>query len=365
MTHATSLQDKLIRWFGAHQVALPWRTDRHPYKVWMSEIMLQQTQVDTVIPYYERFLERFPTVEALAIAPLDDVLKMWEGLGYYSRARNLHKAAQMVVEEFDGTFPETVADLRTLPGVGAYTAGAIANFAFGQDVPIVDGNVIRVLTRLFNIDDDVTRTVTKKELWALAESLVPEGQGPLWNEGLMEFGRLMCTPKAPACHECPLRGHCDAYAEGVQLERPVKKKRKRAPHYDVTAGVIRRDDGKLLIAQRPTDKMLGGLWEFPGGKREEGESLTECLQRELQEELRIHVDVGRQITTVKHAYSHFRITLYAFECRITAGEPQAVGADDFAWVNLDEVDSYAFPVTDQKIIAALREGGGQLAMDLR
>jgi A/G-specific adenine glycosylase len=359
-----TLQDKLITWFDAHRVDLPWRGDRHPYKVWLSEIMLQQTQVETVIPYYERFLERFPTVEALAAAPLDDVLKMWEGLGYYSRARNLHKAAKMIVDEFSGSFPQTVKGLRKLPGVGPYTAGAIANFAFLLDAPLVDGNVIRVLTRLFDIDDDVTRSATKRELWALAESLVPEGRGPAWNEGLMEFGRLVCTPKSPDCHACPLQAECRAYAAGTQLQRPVKRKRKPTPHYDVTAGVIRRADGALLIAQRPTDKMLGGLWEFPGGKREEGESLPECLQRELREELAIEVAVGSQIVTVKHAYSHFRITLYAFECRITAGQPQAIAADSIVWAHLSELDAYAFPVTDQKIIAALRQGGGQLAMDL-
>ncbi|NDJ33498.1 MAG: A/G-specific adenine glycosylase [Chloroflexi bacterium] len=359
----TMLQDNLINWFQQHRVDLPWRAQRDPYHVWISEIMLQQTQVTTVIPYFERFIERFPTVVHLAAAPLDDVLKLWEGLGYYSRARNLHAAAQMIIDKFDGQFPNTVDDLRHLPGVGDYTAGAIANFAFGADAPLVDGNVIRVLTRLFDIDADVTRAAGKRAVWDLAAELVPTGRGPLWNEGLMELGRLVCTPRSPACEACPVQTHCQALARGTQEERPVKPKRKPTPHYDVTAAVITRDDGRILIAQRPTDKMLGGLWEFPGGKREPGESLRDCLVREIEEELSLVIDVGPQITTVKHAYSHFKITLYAFACEVRSGEATPLGVADFAWVTADQFDAYAFPVTDQKIIAALRSGGGQLGMD--
>ncbi len=359
-----ALHDTLIAWFEQHKAGLPWRRTHDPYAIWLSEIMLQQTQVATVIPYYERFLARFPTVGTLAAAPLDDVLKLWEGLGYYSRARNLHRAAQVIVNEFGGNFPATVNDLLRLPGIGRYTAGAIASLAFGRDVPVLDGNVIRILTRVFDITGDVTQATTKNALWDLAERIVPAGRAGPWNEGLMELGRRICTPSSPDCAACPIAQHCTAYHLNVQDQRPVRQPRAKTPHYDVTAAVTRRADGRILIAQRPIEGMLGGLWEFPGGKREPGESLPDCLRREIREELGIDVAVGQQIGTVRHAYSHFRITLYAFECRHLGGEPQPIACADWAWVTLGELDTFAFPVTDQKIIAMLRGDRGQLGMDL-
>jgi len=359
-----ALHDALIAWFTAHKADLPWRRVRDPYRIWLSEIMLQQTQVATVSPYYERFLARFPTVEALAAAPLGDVLKLWEGLGYYSRARNLHRAAQRVVEQLGGAFPSTVEGLRALPGVGRYTAGAVASLAFDADAPVLDGNVIRVLARVCDVAEDVRAPRTQRALWALAETILPRGRAAAWNEGLMELGRRICTPQSPDCPACPIRAHCDAYAKGVQNERPVRAPRPRTPHFDVTAAVIRRADGRLLIAQRPADGMLGGLWEFPGGKREPGESLRACLRREIREELGVEIAVGAQIGAVKHGYTHFRITLYAFACTLVEGEPQALGVADWAWVLPEELDRYPFPVTDQKIIAMLRGGGSQLGMDL-
>lgn len=364
LPNATALHDALITWFSAHQADLPWRRRRDAYAVWVSEIMLQQTQVATVIPYFERFMVRFPTVEALAAAPFDEVLKAWEGLGYYSRAHNLHRTAQLVVAEYGGQFPSDPVRLRTLPGIGRYTAGAIASLAFGVDTPLLDGNVIRVLTRLFDMADDVSKNATQRALWTLAERLIPPGRSALWNEALMELGRRLCTAPTPRCPDCPLANHCAAYANGTQLARPVRQPRARTPHYDVTAAVTRRDDGRILIARRPADRMLGGLWEFPGGKREPGETLRECLRREIREELDIDVQVGEQLGTVRHAYTHFRITLYVFACRHVSGEPRAIGCAEWAWVTLDELDRYAFPVTDQKIIAMLRDGGGQLSLDL-
>lgn len=364
MPDEDSLQQALIRWFERSQEPLPWRQSRDPYRVWLSEIMLQQTQVATVIPYYERFLARFPTVEALAAASLDEVLKLWEGLGYYSRARNLHRAAQIVVAEQGSQFPSSVSDLRKLPGIGRYTAGAIASLVFSVDAPVLDGNVIRVLARIFNIDHDVTQSATQRELWQLAEHLVPSGQAGPWNEGLMELGRRICTPQSPACDLCPVSAFCKARHLGVQERRPVKPPKRRTPHVEVTAGVIWGMDNRVLIAQRPLDKMLGGLWEFPGGKRQPGETLQQCLRREVDEELGIDISVGAQIATIKHGYTHFRMTLYAFLCQHTGREPQPIQCAAWAWVTLDELDEYAFPVTDQRIIAVLRHAGGQLSMDL-
>ena len=348
----------LVTWFRANAADLPWRRERAPYSVWLSEIMLQQTQVATVIDYYERFLARFPTVEALAASPLDDVLKLWEGLGYYSRARNLHKAARAIVAQHGGRFPATAAKLVRLPGVGRYTAGAIASLAFGEDVPVVDGNVIRVLTRVFDIDADVTQAATQAQLWALAELLLPPGEAGLYNEALMELGRLICRPRRPACGNCPVQAHCRAFQLGVQDSRPVKAPRKPTPHYDVVAGVIEGQGAqasRLLIAQRPAEGLLGGLWEFPGGKQETGESLEAALARELMEELGIRVEVGEFLVRVKHAFTHFKITLHAFACRHTGGDPACLMVADFAWVTLDELERYAFGKADQQIIKELKE----------
>jgi len=348
----------LITWFEATKEPFPWRAVRTPYTVWISEVMLQQTQAATVVPYYERFLVRFPDVTALAGAALDDVLKLWEGLGYYSRARHLHRAARILVAEHGGELPRDPDALRRLPGIGPYTANAIASLAFGVDAPVLDGNVIRILTRLYDISDDARRVETRTALWRIAGELVPPGQAAAWNEGLMELGRRLCTPKAPRCAECPLAASCRARMAGTQAERPVHSKKPPIPHHIVTAAVIRRADGRVLIAQRPVDGMLGGLWEFPGGKCLAGETLQECLRREIREELGVGIAVGGQITKIRHAYSHFRITLHAFLCTLTAGEPQAIACADLAWVTLDELGRYAFPTTDQKIIAALVDARG-------
>ena len=348
------LARRLIAWYEANARDLPWRRKRTPYRIWLSEMMLQQTQVNTVIPYFERFVARFPSVKTLADAPLQDVLRLWEGLGYYARARNLHRAAQKVSRALGGRFPKTVEGLLALPGVGRYSAGAIASLAFGADVSALDGNVIRVLCRLFAVERDPRKPETREALRSLAESLLPQGQAGEFNEGMMELGATVCIPRAPRCDRCPLASLCQARRRGIQQRLPVKTVRKITPHYDVAAAVIRRN-GLILIAQRPLEGMLGGLWEFPGGKREADESLEACLKREIREELGLAIDVSGRLTTVKHAYTHFRITLYAFECRVRSGRPQAVGVRDFKWIRLTDSDRYAFAATDRRIIEKLRE----------
>lgn len=350
---------RLMEWFDANARDLPWRRRRTPYRVWLSEMMLQQTQVDTVIPYFKRFTTRFPSLKALADAPLGDVLKMWEGLGYYARARNLHRAAQMVSRDLHGRFPRTMDGLMKLPGVGRYSAGAIASLAFGIDVPVLDGNVARVLCRSYAIQRDPREPKTRDELWSLAESLLPKGQAGRFNEALMELGATVCTPRSPECRACPIATACQANKQGIQDRLPIRRARKVTPHYDVTAAVIRRN-GRVLIAQRPPDGMLGGLWEFPGGKREPGETLEECLRREIREELRLRIEVGNPLTQVRHAYTHFRITLHAFECRVASGRAQAIGVADFKWVRLSEIDRFAFAATDRKIIAKIKGESGYL-----
>ena len=362
MENARSIQDALLRWWDADHADLPWRRSQDPYAIWVSEIMLQQTQIATVIPYFERWMARFPTVHALAEASLDDVLKLWEGLGYYSRARNLHAAANMVMQDWNGRLPRTAADLMKLKGIGRYTAGAIASIAFNEPAPVLDGNVIRVLSRLTDLPDDVTQISTKNDLWQLAEQLVHTSRPGDFNQALMELGQQLCLPARPMCLLCPLSVHCLARQRGTQLERPVRPPRQRTPHYDVVAGIIWQNKaetgtstGKFLIAQRPFDGLLGGLWEFPGGKQEANETLPQALVREIQEELAMQIEVGDFVTQVKHAYTHFRITLHAFHAWHLSGQPQHLGVADHAWVTLAELDSYAFAVTDRKIIAALLE----------
>jgi A/G-specific adenine glycosylase len=374
MARQIQIPNSLLKWFRANARDLPWRHDRSPYRVWLSEMMLQQTQVETVIPYFHRFLNRFPTLDDLAAAPLGDVLKLWEGLGYYARARNLHKAAHVIVEELHGEWPRTVEGLMALPGIGRYTAGAIASLAFDVDAPVLDGNVKRVLSRLFAIgaaslrgghrptkQSPVVRmkiaslplAMTEKEMWSLAEELVPHRQAGEYNEALMELGALICTPRNPKCDVCPLAKYCEANKRGLQDQLPIKTKRKPLPHFDVTAAVIRKN-GRLLIAQRPLGGRLGGLWEFPGGKVEPGETLPQCLRREIKEELGVRIKVGKRITSIDHAYTHFKITLHAFECELVSGKPQALQVEDFKWARMSELQKYAFAKTDLRIIEALR-----------
>ncbi len=349
----------LLHWWDDGHADLPWRGLREPYPIWISEVMAQQTQLATVIPYFERWMDRFPSVAALAAAPLDDVLKLWEGLGYYSRARNLHAAAREVVERLDGELPRSAAGLQQLPGIGRYTAGSIASICYDEPAAAVDGNVTRVLTRLFDLDGDISRTAVKNELWRLAEALVPDRRPGDYNQALMELGQAICTPRTPACAACPLAAHCLARRRGTQHERPVRPARPTIPHVDVVAGVIWREAvGRepLLITRRPLDGMLGGLWEFPGGKQENGESPAEALAREIREEMGIQIDVpgGRPFVAVKHTYTHFRITLHALHAIYRAGEIQHIGVYDHAWVTLADLSRYAFAATDKKIIEALR-----------
>jgi A/G-specific adenine glycosylase len=346
---------RLLAWFATEARDLPWRRNRNPYRVWLAEAMLQQTQVDTVAPYYERFLARFPTVAALAEASLEEVLKLWEGLGYYARARNLYAAAKQVVTEHSGQVPNTFEALLALPGVGRYTAGAVASIAFGQDVPAVDGNVRRVLARVFAVREDVGRSAAQRELEALAEKLLPPGQAGAFNEALMELGAVVCTPRAPKCDRCPLRKPCQAYATGEQEALPAKRLRKRTPHYDVAAAVTIAKDGRVLVAQRNARDFLGGLWEFPGGKCEDGETLSECLSREMREELDVEVEVDEKLTVVKHAYTHFRITLHAFRCRVVSGKPRCLDCAAFRWVSPAELDALPMSVADRKIAQVLQK----------
>jgi len=316
--------------------------------------MLQQTRVETVLPYFERWMARFPTLPALAQASEQEVLRAWEGLGYYSRARNLHRAARRVMDEYDGQIPSTRPQLEKLPGIGRYTAGAIASIAFGQDEPALDGNIRRVLARFFNVSIPARSPEGERTLWRLAEETLPLGRAGDYNQALMDLGASICTPRAPACLLCPLRANCEAYQHGVQEERPVLETKQPVPHYTVTAAVIHQNN-EVLIARRPSQGLLGGLWEFPGGKIESGETLPECLTREIQEEMGIEIQVGQPFGVYQHGYTHFKVTLHAFCCQLIQGEPQALQASEIRWVPHDTLVNFPMGKIDRQIARRLIE----------
>lgn len=352
LQHREEASQRLLAWFARHARDLPWRHERTPYRVWVAEVMLQQTQVETAKEYYRRFMARFPTVEALAQATQEEVLRVWEGLGYYRRARMLHRAAQELVQHHQGRLPADVKALRALPGIGAYTAGAIASIAFGLPAPAVDGNVRRVMSRVLAIPEPSPRTLEEAvRLWMPANAAGP------FTEGLMELGATHCLPRAPNCAHCPWQTLCRAYQEGHPEAYPQRRSRKILPHFNVVAAVILRPASsglpQVLVARRPSEAMLGGLWEFPGGKQEPGETLAETLQRELQEEMAITVEARQPLTVVRHAYTHFRITLYAFIADLIAGEPRCLACQDFRWVAPTELATLPMAVTDRKIAHAL------------
>ena len=344
----TKFSQLLLEWYARHARQMPWRDHPDPYAIWVSEIMLQQTRVDTVTSYYEGWMTRFPTIAALAAASEQEVLRLWEGLGYYSRARNLHRAARIVMEKQGGCLPDQVEALKKLPGIGRYTAGAIASIAFGKDEAALDGNIRRVLSRVFDVDVPARSKEGEDLLWALANENLPHGIAGDYNQALMDLGAVVCLPRKPLCEQCPVRMVCKAFELGNQAERPVKITKAPIPHYIVTAAVIWRD-GKVLIAQRPEKGLLGGLWEFPGGKLEQGESLAEGLQREIFEELGVKIGVGASMGVYRHAYTHFKVTLHAFRCEKLDGELQCLGVSDFRWIQPRELVAYPMGKIDRMI----------------
>ena len=342
----------LVEWYEREFRNLPWRQSKSPYEIWVSEIMLQQTQVKKVIPYYKKFLDTFPTVYDLANADLSRVLKVWEGMGYYARARNLRKAAKIVVNEHHGVFPADPDQVENLPGIGPYTAAAILSIAFGQNLPVLDGNVIRVLSRLFAINLNPKSAQGKSRFFAIAQELLQLGLAGTFNQAMMELGAMVCKPKSPLCGECPLEKKCLAKETNTVTSYPVKSPKKERPHYHIAAGIIWRGD-EILIARRPEEGLLGGLWEFPGGKLENGETLQQAVTREISEELDIRVSVQELLMVIKHQYTHFKITLHAFHCQYLSGDPKAIGCTEWRWVKREDLDAFAFPTANRKILDQL------------
>ena len=327
---------------------MAWRDTRDPYRIWVSEIMLQQTRVGTVAPYYDRFLREFPDVRSLALAPQDAVLKAWEGLGYYSRARNLHRAARILVASHGAEVPRTVEELATLPGIGRSTAGAIAAIAFGADVPILDANARRVVARLFAVEGDPRSGRVERVLWERSAGLVRKGKGRDTALAVMDLGAVLCLPSAPRCPECPVRSRCSSFLRGLQDSIPPKRAKKAPPHHDVVAAVFRRSDGALFLMRRPSAGLLGGLWAFPSGRRTPGETLEEALHRSLREKLRVRAVIQKEVGAVRHAYSHYRITLHGFLCKTKGGGLPA--GEGTGWLPGHGEGTFALPRADRKLV---------------
>ena len=349
------LSSLLLNWYARNSRSLPWRGEQDPYKIWISEIMAQQTRLQTVIPYYQRWIKSFPTVEVLASASEQDVLKAWEGLGYYSRARNLHHAAQILMERYGGCLPEESHLLQELPGIGSYSAAAIASLAFGKNEAALDGNIRRVLSRVFNVTFQLGTPECEKELNRLAKANLPKGKAGDYNQALMDLGSSVCLPRNPNCPVCPLRSLCIAQKVGRQNSLPVRQKLSSLPTVVVTAAII-MNRGKVLISQRPPHGLLGGMWEFPGGKLESSETLEACLQREIAEELGAPIIVQKPFGVFHHSYSHFHVELHAFVCVLNGSKPKPLQVKSIQWVKLNGLDSFPMGKIDQMISRQLVSG---------
>ena len=342
---------RLLRWYGKHRRDLPWRRTKDPYAVWVSEIMLQQTRVETVLPYYHRFLARFPHVQALASASLNEVLKVWENLGYYARARNLHAAAREIAARGQGTLPATKEELLLLPGIGSYTAAAVASIAHGEAVPAVDGNVTRVLCRVFALQTALECSSTQNTIHALAETLIPPTAPGRFNQGLMDLGATLCTPKKPSCAPCPLKGLCLAEIQGMQETLPVRRRRRVIPHKEMIVPVVFDTRDRILIVQRPFEGLLAGLWGFPSAEKKKRETVGQALRRALKEHLEIRLTKTEAPVSVRHAYSHFKILAHAYPCR--SAESRPIRGRGLTWAGPEALLQLPFAAVDRKIMKAL------------
>ncbi len=342
-----------MAWYHDNKRVLPWRQDNSLYRIWVSEVMLQQTQVKTVIPYYLKFMDAWPDVHALATADLETVLKAWEGLGYYARARNLHKAANVVVQDMAGRIPEAYDGFLSLPGVGDYIASAVLSIARGHCHAVVDGNVKRVLARLFCIDSPVNHSASHKVYKKIATQLLYDKDPGTFNQSVMELGALVCTPGTPGCGTCPLNQDCRAYKNGQTDLFPVRVKRKKVPVVHIAVGVVQKN-GRVLITRRKMDGLLGGLWEFPGGKVEPKETAEQACIREIREETGIEISNLEFLTRVFHAYTHFKIEMDVFFCDYVSGRVNLNGPIDYKWVRKSQLRQFPFPRANLKFMALVQ-----------
>jgi A/G-specific adenine glycosylase len=345
---AEGLSETLLEWYQRNARDLPWRRTRDPYAIWVAEIMLQQTRVETVLPYYRRWMGRFPEPRVLAEASSDDIMSAWEGLGYYRRAHLMQRAAKKILTDHNGEIPRSQESLRHLPGVGEYTAAAIGAIAFDQDVIALDGNLRRVLARLMNLDLDPHSPEGKTRLADFARSLLPPGKASAFNQALMDLGATVCLPRAPACSVCPVAVHCRSFAAGTQIDRPVRRRRPPIPSVRRACAVLERN-GKILLRQRPQGGLLGGLWEFPGVDVGDGDELEEGLRRELNGALGMDVDVKLRIGIYRHTYTHFRVAAHVFRCSCDGCEPSPKDEVLFRWVDVHRLQEKPMGKIDRRI----------------
>lgn len=350
--HVAGLRKALLAWYRRVARALPWRRTRDPYRIWVSEVLLQQTRVETAVPYYRRFVRVFPDVAALAAAPRERVLKLWEGLGYYRRAVHLHAAARIIVRRHGGRMPRTAAEWSALPGIGRYTAGAIASIAAGERVPAVDGNVQRVLARVLRIQSPLEDRATRAALWELAGRLVPRAAPGAFNQALMELGARLCTPRRPRCERCPLRRRCAARAAGLAHVLPRRRPHPDVPRIDAVAAAIERG-GRYLLVRRPEGGLLGGLWTLPGTGVTDGQPHAELLRVHVAAALGLAIEVGAAAAVVTHTFSHRRLRLHVYGCRIAGGGLAPAARAAARWVAREQMGALPCAALDRKVFARL------------
>ncbi len=349
-----AIRRHLGRWYDGSRRDLPWRRTSDPYAVWVSEVMLQQTQVKTATPYYQRFLEQFPDVARLAAADERAVLKAWEGLGYYSRARNMHKASKLIAGRLAGRLPDDWSGMRGLPGVGDYIAAAVLSIAHGRTYAVVDGNVKRVLARLFRVEVPVNRPAGHNAYQALADELLDAADPGRHNQALMELGAMVCTPKQPACHQCPICRFCRALQAEAVHWYPLRAESRRIPQKHRAVGVVLKR-GRLLLTRRPGHGLLAGLWEFPGGPVDDGEILTSAFAGSIAETTGLTVAVDRKVVTVRHTYTHFKLHMEVFLCHWRSGKVRLKGPTAFRWVSLGELSEFPLHKAMHKALPALEK----------
>jgi A/G-specific adenine glycosylase len=344
----SAFQTDLLSWFKQEQRDLPWRKDQDPYKVWVSEIMLQQTRVDTVIPYFNRFIEWFPTIEDLAEAEEEKVLKAWEGLGYYSRVRNLQSAVKEVKEKYNGVVPNTPDKISGLKGVGPYTAGAILSIAYGIPEPAVDGNVMRVFSRVLSIWEDIAKSSSRKVFEKAVRELISHEDPSSFNQALMELGALICTPTSPSCLLCPVREHCQAFEEGVQNELPIKTKKTKTRDVQLAAAILLDVNGKVLIHKRPATGLLANLWEFPNVEihhplQNDREQVVELFEHSLNVKVKLEKIIGQ----LEHVFSHLVWNINVYTGTFLSDFQES---DEWKFVSFEDLSEFAFPVSYQKML---------------
>ena len=341
--------NKLLKWYYNQNIALPWRHNDDPYRVWISEIMLQQTQVKTVIPYYEKWMIQYPSLNCLSKAKLDDLLLLWQGLGYYKRVTAIFNTVQIIKHKYSLKIPRDFNALLTLPGIGDYTASAILAIAFKEKQIPIDGNIKRIVSRIYQYSNP---SPNLKEYKSFSQKLINNSKISDSVQALMDLGRMICKPKLPLCKICPLKAHCLSYQNGNVSLYPQILKRKQVPIYNVVVGLIIKDN-KFLISKRLKDGLLGNLWELPGGKIKPEETKDSCLLREVKEEIDIKIKIVKEIGMIKHQYSHFKVNITLFKCNYISGTAKAIESQEIRWIGFNQKKQFAFPTATHKLFKLL------------